>query len=172
MAEPCPTNWPVIITTIAASVSAFAAVWSVRSQNKRAQFSMGVDLIMKLQDQFSGSRMVAVRHAAAIALLNKADDYDKVDEVLDFFENIGLLSRKKIVDDKFVWHSFSRWIYGYYQAAKGYIDEVQRDRLSTWTDLTNLYQKVVEIERAEEGLSYADWSSDKITEFLQSEASL
>jgi hypothetical protein len=162
------------VAAIAASVSALAAAVGVIWQYKRARFSMGVDLIMKLADQFSGPRMLEVRRAAANTLLKRAEDYDKVDEVLDFFEMIGLLSREKAVDDTFVWHSFYNWIDGYCQAAKQYINEVQEDQRSTWKDMTNLYQKLVVIEKTEEGLSDEKiiMLPDDIAAFLESETRL
>lgn len=178
MTEPCATNWP-IIAAVAATVSALVAVIGVIWQYRRARFSMGVDLIMKFVDQFSSPRMIAVRHAAANTLLKKPEerkdeDYFKVDDVLDFFETVGLLSRKKAVDDRFVWHSFYVWIDGYYQAAKQYIDDTQKEQKSTWIDLSNLHEKLRMIEKTEEGCSDEEtvMIPDDINRFLESEARL
>jgi len=97
------------------------AVLTLLSESKRSRFSLGIDLLLKLEERFEGQEMLRIRRKAARSLLKKSGD--GIDDVLNFFKTIGLLVRKGALDGKMVWHSFSYWIHRYWLTTNEYIKE-------------------------------------------------
>jgi hypothetical protein len=76
------------------------------------------------------------------------------EDVLDFFETVALLVRKKAIDKKFAWHSFFYWLNGYRSLCKDYIDSAQGapGESPRWKDILWLHKKLLKVERRHGGL--------------------
>ena len=77
--------------------AAIAAVWAVINQTNTARFATGVDLLFSLKARFE-SREYRVKRGWAVAALSGKAKLENVQGVLDFFETIGLLVRRKTLD--------------------------------------------------------------------------
>ena len=154
---------------VAASAIAVYAIWI---ESRRSRFALGIDLFLKLDERFGDNRMLVARRAAAMALSseNKAD----ADDVLDFFEMVGLLVRRGALDEYVVWHNFFYWIHRYYLSAKDHIDTIQSEDPTIWADLTQLYSRLASIEKKERqcSVSQLQLTEEELTEFLNEEMSL
>jgi|HubBroStandDraft_6_1064221.scaffolds.fasta_scaffold884546_2 hypothetical protein len=81
-----------LVSAIAASVAALVAIAALVIQGYRARSLLRIELLFRFDDQFNSERFRKVRRAAASAVLNDGTDYRDVDEVLDFFETMGLMA--------------------------------------------------------------------------------
>jgi hypothetical protein len=134
---------------------------------------------MNFQDRFDGATMKDARVRAAQALLaNKADlthieneALADVDDVLDFFEDVGLYQRADHISPELAHHHFFHWTRGYWQAAKPYVEAWRVKEPARWNHVEELFDTSCDLELKEqggtrEGLRLSDSALD---EFLQQE---
>jgi hypothetical protein len=87
-----------IATILLAAVAGYQA-WLLRN-------SAMADIILKLDDRFNNT-LLPKRRKAAQALKRGPDEHDAdIEDVLDFFETLGLLVRRHALDREVVWHTF------------------------------------------------------------------
>jgi hypothetical protein len=80
-----------------AVIAALVALILTYFQLKQFRFAHGVDLIFDLDRQFQTPDLLNARRLSATALKNH-ESTEEIDEVLDFFESIGILVRRNAVD--------------------------------------------------------------------------
>ncbi len=106
------TAWGTLGAAIATLAAVIVASYAIYSQNEQTQhvlteefngarFTQGVDLIIKYNERFSGE-FLPKRKKAALALLHGERDNEQVYDILDFFEEIGLLVRRGAIDEEMV----------------------------------------------------------------------
>jgi hypothetical protein len=121
------------------------AIYSSISESKRFRFAQSVELVLKMDDRFDSPLIQKVRTKAARSLLKKSTA--DLDDMLDFFETIGMLVRRGALDKEMAHEMFFPWIQGYYQAAHFYILSVRKNRSDIWEDLQYLYDETLKIEK-------------------------
>jgi hypothetical protein len=146
----------------AALVSAGVAVLALRAEIARSRFVLNVELLFKLDERFHSSGWRKKRVAAATALfahlerpeeeevieVKKANvQEENADEVLDFFETMGLMVKRGALDTEIVWHTFLYWIDGYWNAAREYRARKQQGHPTAWQDFSQLRAQVLAIEK-------------------------
>jgi len=159
----------------AAVIAAGAAVVGVYTESKRARFALGVDLLMKVDERFNSEQIRKARRAAAECLVDKTKkDVSDTDDLLDFFDSLGLLTRRGALDEVMVWHTFFPWVNVYWNAANQYITSSRQKEPTLWANAAYLYQHLAAIEKRECGRSdsYTALTDDDIREFLIYESSL
>jgi hypothetical protein len=60
---------------------------------------------------------------------NQHEDITSV-EVATFFELVGALTRRKVLDEDLIWEAFGTWITNYYSALRSPVDLIGRARTS------------------------------------------
>lgn len=152
--------------TAVAAVSALAAALAVVYQTYIYRFSLGVDLTLKLDERFEGKEFQGKRAKAARALRqeNRSIKAD-AEDVLDFFETLGFLVRRKALDKELVWNTFFYVFYGYCLYAKSHIEAQTEKYPPRYNDLRWLKPRLVDVEECNNGtLDETEWS-----EFLNEE---
>ncbi len=168
---------------------------------KNRKQSQDIDLILKFDDRFNDDTFRKIRAAAAKSInsfraklsdkrsadkaLGKTTDPDILlqniynisdvkEDAFDFFEGLGLLFRRYQIDKELVWSCFSPWVNGYWQSAKEYILEAQKEDDTVWEDFKNLYDRLAEVEKKRCKLADGDliWDDKDINVFLESELRL
>ncbi len=138
-----------IIGAVGTGAAFFAALWAIkhgREQShtalEQSRVAVAADLVFRADEKFG--RMRKERQEAAECLLafkNNSED-DRADEVMDFFDTVGLLIRRKILDEETAWSLFYWWAVGYWEAAQK-CDYVEKKRgeygEATWEDFEVLY---------------------------------
>lgn len=91
----------------------------------------------------------------------------EMDEILDFFEHIGLLYRMKYLDIYPIWHTFGYWMFTIYADARDYIEQERKDDKASLEDFCKLVEdlRVVEKQRGsgwdtpspEDKFDFYDW---------------
>jgi hypothetical protein len=152
--------------TAVAAISAFAAALAVVYQTCIYRFSLGVDLTLKLDERFEGIEFQKKRAKAARALRQDSGvPKPDVEDVLDFFETLGFLVRRKALDKELVWNTFFYVFYGYCLYAKIYVEAQAQKYPPRYKDLRWLKPRLVDVEECNNGtLDEAEWS-----EFLDEE---
>lgn len=173
------------ITAWAGLGAALVAIYGLWAESRRHRFSTSLDLMFRLEDQFSTKRMYTNRKKAACAFHNGnwAEAGNEIDEIIDFFEGIAYIVEKGAIDEKAVWTCFFSYMYRFYHFASAYIKQ-ERDRDPTlWHAFLDLYNKLYEIEqldrrsqkhissRTSKGLK-ADLPVEDLQQFLREEMTL
>jgi hypothetical protein len=137
--------WAAVIMSIAAIIAIVITIVELILESKRNRFSTGLNAIMWLDDIWKSTRMKQERKIAAQALRdNPSDD---IDEILDFFEVVGLLVRRKAIDEVLAWHFYFYWLHGYRTLATAYIDAKRKQESTVWVDLLYLHERFIDIEK-------------------------
>jgi len=158
----------VIISCLSVTLSLIAFAWQVH----RARFTQSIDLLLRFEANFFGPEKREQRARAAAGMLREPPEFQEAEDILDFFETIALLCRRKALDRYMLWHTFYYWVDRYYEAAKGYIEEHRRTEPTVWQDIGPFVARLRKLQKQKAGLaSLAQTipSGEEIASFLREE---
>jgi hypothetical protein len=171
----CAVDWTAV-GTVATALGVVVAAVAVAFEGRRSKFTTGVDLFMRLRDEFNTQRLEQTRAQAAKQLLSggtgRLETGRELTNVLNFFENVGFLYRRKALDLNAIFHLFGPWIIGCGTAAGPVMAALRGKGRAALADLDAMLKalkKEAESERHSQLLGI-DQSSDAIEAFLQAEA--
>lgn len=161
------------IASIAAVTAVVVSAAGLYVQLRQAHLQHCVDLVLKMSDKFDEEKFIKKRKVAAKAILNKKYK-SETDDVLNFFDSLGMLVRRGAIDEEMTWHTFYYWIHRYRLAAKTYMDEERKRAQETWDDFIELDKRMVAMEKRKTGSMSTDIeiADEKIKEFLKDEIAL
>lgn len=116
--------------------------------------------------------MSAIRVGAAQTLLGNKQDNGAIEDVIDFFEDIGFHLKKYRVEEEEVYHRFSHYILLYYEAAHERVIERLSREGDTWEHVPYLYDVILKIKNKKIPSYPKKLSPEKLREFLEIEANL
>ena len=164
-------NIVVALSSALAATAALVVAGVTCFQLRHARFALGVDLILKLEASFDGPETKAARSLAARALKSGTNAAD-LELVLDFFETVGALVRRRAVDNELAWSTFSYWVLRYAALAR---DQIQARR-KTESDQTYyqefefLAKRLTEVEIKKRHLkALPSFSMESLASFLEEE---
>jgi len=105
-------TWALVVGTIV------VMYW----QTQISRHLNSANAVMDLRERFDGERMRAVRRHLADRLIRQAHQDITSMEVITFFELVGTLTHRRVLDDDLVWEAFGNWVTGYYQALRHPVD--------------------------------------------------
>jgi hypothetical protein len=94
-------------------------------QNLQAQKLNSANAVMNLRDRFDSPRMRASRRHVSDRLLKQAHQDISNLEVITFFELVGTLTHRRVLDDDLVWEAFGGWVTSYYWAFRHPVDAIE-----------------------------------------------
>lgn len=164
------------------AIMAWAAIGAVLvaliaflSESKRWRFSLSVDLILRLDSYFNSSEFKKIRKKAATVILSKTSKKEEmvsVEDVLNFFEMVAFLTRRRALDSEMVWYIFSYWMLRWYYCAKDYIDMTRKNDPTIWADLVKMNEKrFIKIEKRKCRLVLVPFELE-LENFLKDESNL
>jgi hypothetical protein len=110
--------------------------------------------LLKFIDIFDSEAMQCTRCKASRFLKeNRAKLADKecvsfdVNDLLDFFENLGFVMQGDQITAEAAHHAFHYWIRGYYSAARMYLKTAREQEPSSWEFVEFLFDMADQIER-------------------------
>jgi hypothetical protein len=156
------------VAAVGGLVAAVIALVALIVQSRQTGFALGVDLLLKLDERFESAAMLECRRHAARGLL-EGRPKDAAD-VLNFFELVGLLLRRKAIAELMVWHDLSYWVINYYEATSEYIAQCRRQDANVWSEVAWLYRQMTDMERRHCGVGHLGLRGTR-QEFLEREAS-
>ena len=124
---------------------------------------------MQFEQNFFGNEKLKQRALAAQNQLANPEDFLEMEDILDFFETIAMLTRKRAFDLYMVWHTFDYWIERYFAIAKPYVALRQKQEPGVWEDLSWLIPRLAKLQ-AKKGRPGKDLDSAMLTAFLYEEA--
>ena len=136
------------IIALAAALAAIAAAIAAAWQAYLLRFSLKVESLFAVEKRFNEPEYRRSRHLAARQLQMNRPESD-VDDVLDFFDMLGLLVRRGAIDEEMVYHTFFYWVDGYWRAATDVIQRERQKNERVWEDLPRLYERLLAIENRE-----------------------
>lgn len=117
-------TWATVIGGFATAISVLVTLLAIWHDGHEARFSLNTELLLRLYEQFDSDHMRVERKNAASALLEiiekgEAPRYklNSLEQMLNYFELLGLLLKRGAIDKKSAKTMFSFWLRRYWQAA-------------------------------------------------------
>lgn len=181
-------DWTAVaaLATSASAALALISVWvaltGIWQQNRAARIATGVQMLWQLEHTFKSreflqTRMKAARALTALPTIEPAgfkslDGINEIADVLSFFESVGLLTQKGVLDEQFVYSAFSAWVIPYWLVSAR-VAQLQRESdPSAWCDAEALFSRLLgkqakmQKRTVKQQLAY---EQSRCAEFLQSE---
>jgi hypothetical protein len=168
--------------SIIIALSSMGAGWyNIYEQNQRAEknakeeresthYKIGIEILMQQMEKFDGKEFRKTRKLAATALLAGKKQDNNVYDVINFFDTMGLLVRRNVLDEEMVMPEFFDYISGYWHATSDYINTSIRLDSLNYKDFIFLDKKMNSAYKFMGGKEELDHQSLK--EFLKDESEL
>jgi hypothetical protein len=113
-------DWPslAIVAAVSTWVLAIGTLVILFWQTRQTQVLNSANAVMNLRDKFDSTRMRSVRRHLSERLLKQAHEDIASIEVVTFFELIGTLTHRRVLDEDLVWEAFGTWITAYWWALR------------------------------------------------------
>lgn len=140
--------WSLVGTWVLVVGTLLLMLW----QTLQTQKLNSANAVMNLRERFDSPRMRASRRHLSERLLRQAHQDISNLEVITFFELVGTLTHRKVLEDDLVWEAFGGWITSYYWALRNPVDMVG-DLRKTMNDPLIFHEfewlrdRVIEIDR-------------------------
>jgi hypothetical protein len=168
-----------MVSAIAASFGVIVALVAHMLNLRNTRLSNSAKMVLDLVGMFDSAEMRARRGRFARKLLEDRDSIDLRDNtpVLEFFEEIGYMTRRRVLDEGMVWNSFAWWVEPYYLAVREKPDLIEDARSKTkvpslFREIEWLYDRIQQVSRSELGPNYVPPSAEYVRELLTEEARL
>ena len=116
--------WSLIGTWILVVGTLLLMYWQTRT----SQRLNSANAVMLLRERFDSPHMRASRRHLSGRLLAHAHDDISSMEVVTFFELVGTLTHRDVLESELVWEAFGSWVVAYYWAIRHPDDRVARIR--------------------------------------------
>jgi hypothetical protein len=159
-----------VIGTVGGLLFVWWQVWHLREVN-------AYNLMRDEVKRFHAPEMRACRARLARTLLASQRDFEQIEEdgaeVCDYFENIGMFLRRRVVPVYYIWSMQGDEILFYWQLLRDYLAWVRqsaRDH-TYYIEFDWLRERVAALQKKRSGLEPV-YTEDELREFLEDEAKL
>ena len=157
----------------------------VREQNERARLSFEVDMLLKFFERFQGKglSLSETRRSAAKHIkdnffrgdndLLEVDNLNKAGEdVLNFFELMGLLVRAATIDERLVQEMFSFRLVRYWELCKPAVERAREEDRSPdlWVNFEYLANRMIALDKEDGGIEAEGFTKTQLRRFVEEEA--
>lgn len=112
--------WSLVGTWVLVVGTLLLMLW----QTLQTQKLNSANAVMNLRERFDSPRMRASRRHLSDRLLNRAHQDISNLEVITFFELVGTLTHRKVLEDDLVWEAFGGWVTSYYWSLRNPVDMI------------------------------------------------
>jgi hypothetical protein len=171
--EPAPP-WPMV-SALVASLGVIAAILYYSRVLKLTRLTSSAKMVMDLNKEFNSTEMRQYRRElASVLLAGRSPNLVDNCPVLEFFEEIGYMTRRKILDGGMVWNTFSWWIEPYFLLCKAAITDARSETQSPmfFYETQWLYEYLSKLQQKYEKRPYIPRSNDACRKFLEGERDL
>jgi hypothetical protein len=173
------------VTAWAAMLTALTAVIAIWLQERRARFSQGVDILLRLTQQFENGNLLEARRSLAKLVLadglpTEIDDFNQprdalISEILNHYQTVGMLLQKRVLDRELVYSDYFNKLNHYRTLLKSYMAAYRKKQGDTtiWEDVDWLCDRLSALERkyVPRGADISP-SQESPVEFLHEESNL
>jgi len=158
---------------------------SFQEQNERARLSLEVDMLLKFFERFQGKglSLSETRRSAAKHIkdnffegdndLLEVDHLNKAGEdVLNFFELMGLLVRAESIDERLVQEMFSFRLVRYWELCKPAVERAREEDRSPdlWVNFEDLANRMIALAKEDGGIEAEGFTKTQLRRFVEEEA--
>ena len=158
-----------LVTSIASTIAIVVTLITFSVQIRRQQFSLQMDLLMKLEEMMESEKMRILRKAASKKLLSGKATYSDVNSLLNYFATIAFLYNRKAINQDILYNEFSWWIVRYWLCCQHLVLEWRKTDPMTFTGLEQVANKLIKREKKDKMPTVTEEVRIK---FLQVESSL
>jgi hypothetical protein len=116
--------WSLVGTWVLVVGTLILMYWQTRTGQKLNS----ANAVMELRERFDSPHMRAARRHLSQRLLAQAHDDISSVEVVTFFELVGTLTHRGVLEAELVWEAFGSWVFAYYWAIRNPEDLVAKIR--------------------------------------------
>lgn len=156
------------LASIIGLITAVCAVVTLFLEERRGRIMLQADLLLKLDERFSGQAMCKKRRIAAQKLLKKESPNNELDDLLDYFDTVANLLEQKALNTKLTYKTHEYWIIRYWYSAKEHVAGARHVDPESWLTLEHLVNKL-ETQRMKMG--QRPIVREELDRFLREEAS-
>ena len=158
---------------------------SFQEQNERARLSLEVDMLLKFFERFQGKglSLSETRRSAAKHIkdnffegdndLLEVDHLNKAGEdVLNFFELMGLLVRAESIDERLVQEMFSFRLVRYWELCKPAVERAREEDRSPdlWVNFEDLANRMIALYKEDGAMEAESFTKTQLRRFVEEEA--
>jgi hypothetical protein len=158
---------------------------SFQEQNERARLSLEVDMLLKFFERFQGKglSLSETRRSAAKHIkdnffekdndLLEVDHFNKAGEdVLNFFELMGLLVRAESIDERLVQEMFSFRLVRYWELCKPAVQRAREEDRSPdlWVNFEDLANRMIALAKEDGAMEAESFTKTQLRRFVEEEA--
>ncbi len=158
------------------ALGAVVALAFTYMQLRASRIISAADFLLRLESHFTAQDMLAKRKQILLMLKQSPTDFKEMDvcrDVFDFFEEVGLLLRKKILPTDLVWSDYCSWVLFYWTAFKNYVDWARKSEEdpTLYCEFEYLFKEMKKYEnhRLKKEVNF---TSAKLAEFVDEEINL
>jgi hypothetical protein len=145
-------------------------------QLRASRIIAAADFLLRLESHFNAQDMLVKRKQILLTLNETPEDFRKMDiyrDVFDFFEELGLLVRKKIIPTDLVWSDYCYWTLNYWTAFANYVNWARNsdDDPTMYCEFEYLFGKMKKYEKHKLKRK-VDVTPEKLDEFIDEEIEL
>ncbi|HVS82045.1 MAG TPA: hypothetical protein VHE60_09955 [Pyrinomonadaceae bacterium] len=172
-------QWPMV-SAIAASTGVIVALVFYTLNLRSTRLSNSARMVLDLLQTFNSDEMRGCRRSFATRLLDKNSPVDVRRDVpvLEFFEQVGYLTRRKVLDEGMVWNCFFWSLELYFLAVTRDPNLIATAREenkspSLFQEIEWLYSRLCKVDMKEESaVEHIPPHSDYVRLFLEEESKL
>jgi len=158
---------------------------SFQEQNERARLALEADMLLKFYERFQGkglslseTRRSAAKHIKdnffrgdndllEVNNLNKAGE-----DVLNFFELMGLLVRAATIDERLVQELFAFRLVRYWELCKPAVERAREEDRSPdlWVNFEDLANRMIALAKEDGGIEAEGFTKTQLRRFVEEEA--
>lgn len=162
--------------TAIAAIGTVGALYLIYKQIANARNVAAYEFLRKEDDRFSSKEMRHNRSELAKLLLLRPDQYKEIDKyadhVLGYFEDLGLMLRKHLAPEYFVWTMNSYYVLRYWEVLAKYIDWVRKDRSDPtyYNEFEYLHKMMLKVEKKFTKKPKIEFTPEELRKFLEEES--
>jgi hypothetical protein len=168
------TFWTAFWTALG-SVGTIVTLYFVYKQLAASRNVAAYEFLRREDDRFSSKEMLRDRSKLVMVLLLRPTDFEEIDiyadNILSYFEDLGLILRKGLAPQYFVWTMNCYYVLNYWIALTQYIEWARKDKddRTYYSEFEYLYKKMFNLEKKLRKKKTIKFSHDECREFLEEE---
>ena len=151
-----------LLVAVAPFIGLLIAIWAVWHQSRDTHTSLGVQILRDLEKEFisGGTKRQCIRLATHYLRTKRRRPrstaaFSRDSSVFDFFESVGLLLRRGVLDMEMVYSSFYYWFVPLWELAEPEVVAWRHahDDSTYWRDCERMYDHLVKHDARQRGIA-------------------
>ena len=156
-------------------MAAIGTLFLIYKQLAASRDVAAYEFLRREDDKFSSKEMRRDRSKLAMILFLRPTDFEEIDiyadDILGYFEDLGLMLRKGLAPQYFVWTMNCYYVLNYWTVLTEYIEWARKDKddQTYYSEFEYLYKKMFKLEKKLTKKKTIKFAQDECREFLKEE---